>query len=119
MMKIVPKSIFISVAFVCCAMASYGQDTSATAKNQTLSYFKIEVGMHILDCPVLPPRLKTKLMGYNGIQDYRTDMGTQSILFTIPEGTLTKEQIQKIAESCDFPPTSVNVLMSAKPFTNK
>ena len=81
-------------------------------------YVKIEVGMHILDCPVLPSNLKGKLMGVKGIRDYREDYKAQSIYFNTPKDGISKEQIESIAKGCAFPPGSVNVILSDKPFTN-
>jgi len=75
--------------------------------------------MGILNCPVLPPRLKDKLMGLKGIKDYNVDMKNPSILFNIPEGVITKEQIVTMAMGCGFPAQTVNVLVDSKPFENQ
>jgi len=123
------KTLFlIFVSCVSFSMIGFGQDTASSAQKQSLNpagqmskgvnYFKIEVGMHIMDCPVLPSRLQEKLMGLNGIKDYNKDMKTQSITFNIPEGVITKEQIVTIASGCGFPAQSINVLVDSKPFVN-
>lgn len=115
------------VALLCIGFAdlSMGQTTTSpvqnpepVTQNTPLSYFKIEVGMHILDCPVLPPQLKAKLMTLQGIKDYAVNMKGETILFTLPEGVATKEQIVKIALNSGFPASAVNVLIDSKPFTN-
>jgi hypothetical protein len=114
------KLNFLIALFVCFSLASHGQamkpapaDSASSAQTQ---YVKIEVGMHILDCPVLPKHLKEKLMTVKGIKDYQEDAFTQSIYFSIPQGAITKEEIVKVATSCAFPPNTVNVLMAEKPF---
>jgi hypothetical protein len=111
--KIFKRNFLFTVLFIGFSLISFGQDT--TAQKQ---YVKIEVGMHILDCPVLPKNLKEKLLTVQGIKDYREDMMTQSIYFNVPEGALSKEQIMTIATSCAFPPNSISVLLDKKPFTN-
>ena len=73
--------------------------------------------MHILDCPVLPARLKEKISVLQGVKDYSVDSKSQSILFNVPEGVTTIEQIKNMATACDFPPTSINILQGDKPFT--
>lgn len=93
-------------------------DSSSAVQNQSLTYVKMEIGMHILDCPVLPLQLKTKLMTVKGIQDYAVNLKDETILFAVPQGTLTKEQVNKIAVSCGFPVNAVNVIMDSKPFPN-
>ena len=97
---------------------SQAVDSTASALKQPVQYVKMEIGMHILDCPVLPNALKTKLMALKGIKDYTIDQKTQSILFNVPEGAVTKEQLDAIARGCSFPAKSVNVLMDSKPFVN-
>lgn len=112
---------FSSLIFLACISFSgfsFGQDavspaqTSAAATN----YFKIEVGSGILDCPVLPMRLKEKISALKGMKDYTVDTKSHSILFNVPEGVATIEQIKNMAISCAFPPTSINILMDNKPF---
>lgn len=125
------KQIFVTLLFVCYSLFSYGQtvgsssartekttleDSSATGKKPSLNYVKIEIGMHILDCPVLPVRLKNKLMTLKGINGYYVNVKTQSILFNIPEGVVTKEQISAIAVNAGFPPQDIAVFMEDKPF---
>lgn len=107
------------------ARLSFGQTANAPSgdsvtimQNQPLQYVKIEVGMHILDCPVLPPQLKEKLMGVKGIRDYTVNRKDETILFAVPEGVITKEQIVAAAVRCGFPVSAVNVIMGSKPFTN-
>lgn len=75
--------------------------------------------MHILECPVLPPRLKEKISAYKGVENYTADWKTQSILFNVPQGVITKEQIVTMAIGCGFPAQAVNVLMDNKPFENQ
>ena len=99
------------------AIPSFSQDTTS-AQEQTLSYFKIEVGMHITDCPVLPTCLQGKLMAFAGIKDYNKDMKNQCIQFNTPEGVITKEQILNLAVGCGFPVQSLNILVDSKPFSN-
>ena len=94
------------------------QDPAPVTQNSSMNYFKIEVGMHILDCPVLPPQLKSKLMTLQGIKDYTVNMKNETILFTLPEGVATKEQIVKIALNSGFPASAVNVIVDTKPFVN-
>ena len=108
------------ILFLLCSLFSYGQsvDSSATVQKQSLQYVKIEIGMHILDCPVLPPQLKEKLMTLKGIKDYTVDLKSESILFNIPEGVVTREDIKAIAARCGFPEKSVTILMDSKPFVN-
>ena len=74
--------------------------------------------MHILDCPVLPVQLKEKLMTIKGIKDYAVDKTVETIQFNVPEGTVTKEGLEKLTQSCGFPVNSVGVLIDTKPFTN-
>ena len=112
------RTTLIFFLIVSCTFFGFGQDTSATAQKQTLQYFKVEIGMNILDCPVLPPCLKNKLMTFNGIKDYKVDEISQSIRFNIPEGVITKEQIVIMSVGCSFPAKSVNVIVSTKPFSN-
>ena len=112
------KFFFIISFFISFCSVSYGQDTTSSAQKQALSYYKLEIGMHILDCPVLPAGLKNKLMGLKGIKDYTVDMKKECIFFTIPEGVTSKEQIAAIAAGSGFPAGTVNVLLDNKPFTN-
>ena len=104
------------------SLFGFGQSVGSTAQDSTVSvqkqYVKIEIGMHILDCPVLPKELKRKLMTVKGIQDYKEDAFSQSVYFNIPEGAISKEQIVNVALGCAFPAQSINVLMAAKPFIN-
>ena len=119
--RILSLIIFASYSLLC-----YGQDAASPSQKQasnpttanSINYFKLEIGMHILDCPVLPMRLKDKLMGLNGIKDYNADIKSQSILFNIPAGVVTKEQILNMAGGSGFPAGTVNVLMDNKPFPN-
>lgn len=118
------KAIILTAVLTLClipytAIPSFAQDTTSSASKQPLNYYKIEVGMGILNCPVLPPRLKDKLMGLKGIKDYNVDMKNPSILFNIPEGVITKEQIVTMAMGCGFPAQTVNVLVDSKPFENQ
>lgn len=109
--------IFIVIALGFCFSLSYGQDSSAVQKQSgKIEYFKIEVGMGIMGCPVLPVRLKEKISALKGVDNYHSDMTCQCILFNVPEGVVTTEEIKTIAISCSFPPTSINVLMGNKPF---
>ena len=110
---------FISsfIVFISFYSLSYGQDTSAIQKQSATNYYKIEIGMHILDCPVLPNRLKEKISALKGMKDYAVDTKSQSILFNVPEGVTTIEQLKNMATACDFPPTSINILQGNKPFT--
>lgn len=96
---------------------SFAQDT-ATAQKQSLNYFKIEIGMHIIDCPVLPRCLQDKLMTLNGIKDCNKNIIKECIMFNIPSGAITKEQIISIAIGCSFPKEAINVLVDTKPFAN-
>lgn len=118
-------NLFITVLCICFSQASRAQaaispapDTAIAAQNQPFQYVKIEVGMHILDCPVLPPQLKEKLMTLTGIKDYQVNKTSETILFSIPEGIITKEQIVNLAVRCGFPMSAVNVITQSKPFTN-
>ena len=119
--------MFLAFIFAFACLVGYGQDSSAIKKQPAnpvsnaigVNYFKIEVGMHILDCPVLPARLKEKVSALKGMKDYTVDAKSQSILFNIPEGVTTAEQIKNMAVNCAFPSTSINVLMDHKPFANK
>jgi hypothetical protein len=123
-MKKGSKFIF-TAACVCSSLLSFGQtestpspDSAAIGQNTALSYVKLEIRMHILDCPVLPAQLKEKLMTVKGIKDYTVDKNYETIQFNVPEGALTKESIEKITLSCGFPVNSVNILLDSKPFVN-
>lgn len=74
--------------------------------------------MHILDCPVLPPQLKAKLLTVKGVADYVEDDKIECIFFNCPQGILTAEKVKAIALSCSFPASAVNVIMSDKPFAH-
>ena len=123
---LVKLRILTLIIFASCSVLCYAQDSISLPQKQSVNpaavsivnYFKLEIGMHILDCPVLPMRLKDKLMGINGIKDYNTDMKSQSILFNIPAGVVTKEQILNMAAASGFPAGTVTVVMDSKPFHN-
>lgn len=115
---IIKHAVLVFFLIAGCSDFTFGQDTSLSAQKQSLQYFKVEIGMHILDCPVLPPCLKNKLMTLNGIKDYKVDGISQSIQFNIPEGAVTKEQIAAMAAGCSFPAAAVNVMVDTKPFSN-
>ena len=116
--------ISLTAVGLCFSLSSFAQATGASSTdssvvpNSVLSYVKIEVGMHILDCPVLPKSLKAKLLTVKGIKDYQEDQMTQSIYFNMPQGAISKDQILNLAKDCAFPPASLVVLMADKPFTN-
>jgi len=78
-------------------------DSTAGVQNIALDYVKLEIRMHILDCPVLPAQLKEKLMTVKGIKDYSIDRNYETIQFNVPAGTVTKEALEKVAASCGFP----------------
>jgi hypothetical protein len=118
---IIKLNFFITSLCICCSLLSFGQSAGIAATPDSIStvarqYVKIEVGMHILDCPVLPKQLKEKLMQVKGIQGYREDAFTQCIYFNIPEGAITREQIVGLALGCAFPAQAVNVLINRIPF---
>ena len=110
------KFFFIISFFISFCSVSYGQDTTSSAQKQALSYYKLEIGMHILDCPVLPNRLKEKVLAIKGVKDYTVDMKSESIFFNVPDGVISIEQIKNMATASDFPPTSINILQGNKPF---
>ena len=110
------RFIFFSLIFASVCSLSYAQDTTSVQKQIATSYYKIEIGMHILDCPVLPNRLKEKVVALKGVKDYTVDMKSQSIFFNVPDGVTTIEQLKNMATACDFPPTSINILQGNKPF---
>ena len=111
------KFFFIISFFISFCSVSHGQDTtSASQKQVSTNYYKIEVGMHILDCPVLPNRLKEKVLALKGVKDYTVDMKSESIFFNVPDGVTSIEQIKNMATASDFPPTSINILQGNKPF---
>ena len=112
------QSILITAIFSFFTILCLGQEATTT-KKPVLNYYKIEVGMNILDCPVLPTRLKEKLSTINGIKDYIIDKKSQSILFNIPAGVITAAQIADIATACSFPKQSINVSVDKKPFPDK
>ena len=113
------RFIFISNIFICFCSLSYGQDTTVVQKQFALAYYKIEIGMGIVKCPVLPTRLRERLTSIKGLKDYTLDTETQCAKFDIPEGTLTKEQVYNIAIGCGFPAQAVNILVDNKPFETK
>ena len=118
-MKKIPdsiKKIFFTAVFSFFFLLGYSQDSASVAKNQPLSYFKIEIGI-IVNCPVLPTCLQDKLIGLKGIKDFKKDQTSQSITFNIPEGVTTIEQVKSMALSCSFPASYVNILVDKKPFT--
>ena len=108
---------FSLMGFAQSAVAVSKDSVSAT-EQQHLKYVKIEVGLNILDCPVLPPNLKAKLMTLKGIRDYAVNRKNETILFALPDGVVTKEGVVAIARSCGFPAEAVNVIMADKPFVN-
>lgn len=110
-----PKSQLLLAVVCFFSSVSYSQDT-AIAKIQYNKYVKIEIGHHILDCPVLPSNLKRKLMELEGISDYKVDKETESIRFIIPQGVITQEQIATIAKDAGFPADDIKVFMDDKPF---
>ena len=118
--KMFKPSFLVTILCTCLSVFSYGQTTQALSGDSVSAaqrqYVKMEIGMNILDCPVLPKQLKEKLSVVKGIQDYQEDVFTQSIYFNIPAGAITKEQIAKVAAACAFPPNSVKVLMAEKQF---
>ena len=105
--------IIISIVFASIVSLSYAQDSTAA---KPINYYKIEVGI-IVDCPVLTMRVHDKLMEVKGIKDYSKNRDKQNITFNLPEGVLTKEQVQAIAVSSGFPAQSINVVMDTKPFS--
>ena len=128
-MNMINRSFFIKITLLIalgfCFSISYSQDTSAAQKQianpsaaGATNYFKIEIGMGILGCPILPVRLKEKILTLKDVKDYHVDTKSQSILFSVPEGVATIEQIKNMAISCSFPATSINVHMNTKPFAN-
>lgn len=107
-----------SVALLTLCFSFSTKAQSQQPDSATLRYFKIDVGMHILDCPVLPPNLRAKLLTLKGIKDYTVNFKAETIQFTVPDGVVTPEVVVKIAMSCGFPQQAVNVSVSDKPFTN-
>lgn len=117
--------VLMIVIFISCCLIGYGQpvnipssDTTSALRKQSVNYFKIEIGLHIMDCPVLPMNLKSKLMEFKGIKDYNADVKKQCILFNVPVGVTTKDQVEAIAIASGFPKESIKVLMDTKPFAN-
>jgi hypothetical protein len=108
--------ILLVILFSFSLSAAFSQDSTA-AQSKGTSYYKIEVGI-IIDCPVLTMRVHDKLIAVNGIKDYSKNREKQNITFNLPEGTLTKEQVQAIAVSCGFPAQSINIVVDNKPFGN-
>lgn len=111
--------MFISVSGHTQSTTTTPELSNPPAQNTALNYVRLDIGMHILDCPVLPPQLKSKLMTIKGIKDYTVDMKTESILFNVPEGAVTKEQIEAMAARSGFPAGTVIVKIDNKPFATK
>lgn len=115
-------TFLVAVLFTCFSLSAYAQSPSTTSADSSAiltgprQYVKIAIGMHILDCPVLPKQLKEKLMNVRGINAYHEDQFTQSVYFDIPEGAITAEQIKAVAIHCAFPAQAVEVVMNSKPF---
>src|SRR5438477_7926073 len=109
------------IVFLSFSDFSFGQNAASSSQTSTaaINYFKIEVGSGILDCPVLPMRLKEKISVLQGVKDYSVDKKIHSILFNVPEGVTSVEEIKKMAIGCAFPETTINVLMDKKPFPNQ
>ena len=114
MKSVVVNSFLISIFIGLLSVSAFCQKKQATKQSE--QYVKIEVGHHILRCPVLPSCLKPKLMDVKGIRNYILDEPTSCITFSIPKGVTTAEQIGKMAVNCSFPAEDVKVSMADKPF---
>ena len=114
MKSVVVNSFLISIFIGWLSVSAFCQKKQATKQSE--QYVKIEVGHHILRCPVLPSCLKPKLMELKGIRNYILDEPTSCITFSISRGAITSEQIVSMAVSCAFPEADVKVLMADKPF---
>jgi hypothetical protein len=113
MIKIFLTSVFIG-AF---SFSAFSQDTLAVKK--AVQFVKIEIGDHILRCPVLPACLKPALMKIQGISDYHSDVPADCITFSMPQGVTTAEEITFMATNCAFPKNDVKVIIADKAFDQK
>src|ERR1051326_2112726 len=88
------REFLFAIGLVFLSQILFAQDSASVKQTTATNYFKIEVGMHILDCPVLPARLKEKISKFNGMKNYYVSVNKQYIIFDVPEGVTSIEQLK-------------------------
>ncbi|MES2138427.1 MAG: hypothetical protein V4511_01880 [Bacteroidota bacterium] len=113
--KIVLTIISTLVFFFVSSIVSKAQSNS---NNQTMGkkYVRVDIGHGAMHCPILSPKLETRLREIKNIENFFIDKRNSYATFNLPSDTeMTAESLKKIGTDAGYPADYVVITIDSKP----